>query len=98
MESNTENGKPSAGKGGPAKWAALVDDQVVWSPSQKVAVKVLDEQAGTSGKVLVRDHNSPNDVVINRHEEVDLAKGNVFYTLDENDVKPRADCVEAAKL
>jgi hypothetical protein len=33
------------------------------------------------GFVLVRDHNSPDDVILGDDEIVDLSKGNVFYRL-----------------
>lgn len=98
MEQQNEAGKPANGPGSPAKWAALVDDEVVWAPTRRVKANVLQQQAGAEGKVLVRDHNSPNDVLIGKHDEVDLAMGNVFYTLDEGEAKPRGECQEQAKL
>lgn len=83
---------------GLAKWAAVVDDEVVWAPTRRVDADVLKQQAGVREKVLVRDHNSPNDVVIGSQEEVDLGRGNVFYTLEEADVTPRGECQEPPKL
>lgn len=89
---------PSGGGHNPPKWAVLIDDELVWSPGQKVESSVLRAQANVDGKVLVRDHNSPNDVVIGEHDAVDLALGNVFYTLSKEEVQPRAECTDPAKL
>jgi hypothetical protein len=80
------------------KWAAVIDDAVVWAPAREVVAKVLQEQAGVVGKVLIRDHNSPNDVVIGESESVDLSLGNVFYTLNKDEVQPREKCNEPPKL
>ena len=83
----------------PPKWAALVDDEVIPMPQQKVKASVIKEQASlTNGRVLVRDHNSPADVLIRDEDEVDLAQGNVFYTLEPCDAQPRPACSEPAKL
>jgi hypothetical protein len=98
MEQQNDAGEPAKGPGCPAKWAALVDDEVVWAPARRVQAMVLLEQAGEEGKVLVRDHNSPNDVLIGKDDEVDLANGNVFYALGEAEAKPRGECHEPAKL
>jgi len=82
-----------------AKWAAVVDDVLVPMPGRKVSVSVLAAQASVpAGFALVRDHNSPDDVVLPDDGEVDLAEGNVFYRLDRCDVQPRAACREKAKL
>lgn len=88
----------NAGRGPEPKWAVLVDDATVWSPSRRVNVGVLKQQGGANGRVLVRDHNSPDDVVIADGEVIDLASGNVFYTLDQSEVQPRSECREPAKL
>jgi len=82
-----------------AKWCALVDDVVVPMPQRKVNVRVIRAQAGVpDGFVLVRDHNSPNDVILNDDQEIDLADGNVFYRLAACDVQPREGCDAPAKL
>lgn len=81
------------------KWAALVDDEIFPMPQQKVKASVIKAQASlTNGRVLVRDHNSPADVLIRDEDEVDLAQGNVFYTLEPCDAQPRPSCTEPAKL
>ena len=82
-----------------AKWAAVVDDVLVPMPQRRVRVSVLAAQAGVpDGFVLVRDHNSPDDVVLPDDGEVDLAEGNVFYRLERCGVQPRGECREPAKL
>ena len=83
----------------PAKWAALVDDEVLPMPKQRLKASVIKAQGSVNdGRVLVRDHNSPSDVVIRDEEDVDLAQGNVFYTLESCDVQPRPVCTESPKL
>lgn len=84
---------------GEAKWRVLVDDVAVPMPRQKVAVAVIRAQGSVGDDfVLVRDHNSPNDVVLDDDGTVDLQDGNVFYTLRRCDVQPRSECEEPAKL
>ena len=83
----------------PAKWAALVDDKVIPMPQREVKVTVIKEQACVSdGKTLIRDHNSPHDRVVADNEIIDLAQGNVFYSLSGCEVQPRPACSEPAKL
>src|SRR5690606_4479711 len=48
--------------------------------------------------LLVRDHNSPNDVVFQDHDNVDLVLGNVFYRLKRCDAPANGHCHQAAKL
>lgn len=73
--------------GEPAKWAVLVDDVVVPMPQRSVKVRVICAQANVpEGFVLVRDHNSPHDVILNDDQEIDLANGNVFYRLAACDI------------
>ena len=84
-------------KCGHAKWRVLVDDAGVSMPQQVVAVAVIRAQASVGdGFVLVRDHNSPNDVVLDDDGTVDLKDGNVFYTLRRCDVQPRGKCQDEA--
>src|SRR4051812_7464947 len=83
----------------PAKWAVQVDDKVIPMPERKVKATVIKGQASVGeDKVLVRDHNSPHDVIIVDDEVIDLADGNVFYTLAACDVQPRPGCAEPPKL
>ena len=82
-----------------AKWAALVDDVVVPMPRRTVAACLIKEQAGVGPEfILVRDFNSPDDVVLNDADEVDLAEGNVFYRLRSCEVPPRGHCDSPPKL
>lgn len=82
-----------------AKWAALIGDVNTPAPQQIVKASVLRAQAGIGDNaVLVRDHNSPNDVVLDDCEKVDLAEGNVFYELPRCDAQPRGRCKSPAKL
>lgn len=81
------------------KWRALVDDAGVPVPQRKLSVGVLKNQSGLGDEfVLVRDHNSPNDVVLDDDQEIDLADGNVFYRLRKCDAQPRGACDAPAKL
>jgi hypothetical protein len=81
-----------------AKWAAVVDDTLVPMPQRRIPVSVIRAQSSIpEGRTLVRDHNSPDDVVL-RDDIVDLADGNVFYTLSNCDVQPRPSCASPAKL
>jgi hypothetical protein len=85
--------------GTPAKWAALVDDRVVWAPNRNVPVSLLKTQGNVgAGRVLVQDCNSAQDVVLKGDVTINLALGNVFYTLAEEDLQSRAACEAAPKL
>lgn len=84
---------------GQARWATLVNDTLVHAPQRLVPVSVLNVQASISDEfVLVRDHNSPNDTILQDGESVDLAEGNVFYSLRRCDVVARPGCESPAKL
>ena len=72
------------------KWAALLNDIVVPAPQQRIPTTLLRSQAGIGDDLaLVRDHNSPDDVVIQDDDTIDLAKGNVFYTLSRHQAGKR---------
>jgi hypothetical protein len=82
-----------------AKWAALIDDIVVPMPQRLVEVHVLRSQANVAENLaLVRDHNSPEDVVFDDDQSIDLADGNVFYRVPRCDLSPRGKCRVPAKL
>lgn len=84
---------------GDAKWFVLVDDKPVPMPRQSVSVRLVKSQSGVSdGRKLVRDHNSPDDMVLNDEQDIDLAEGNVLYTLPACEIVPRSECQSAAKL
>src|SRR5262245_31312903 len=60
------------------KWEATVNDEPIPLPQQIVGVAVIKEQAAVpADHTLIRDHNSPNDVVLKDDDIVDLARGNV---------------------
>src|ERR1039457_206668 len=81
------------------KWAADVDDKEIPLPQQHVKVAVIKAQAEIPPDfVLVRDYDSPDDIVLEDDETVDLAKGNVFYRLAKCDAKPRGHCAAPPKL
>lgn len=81
-----------------SKWIALVNDGNVIAPSRRVKAGVLKVQAGVPLEhILVRDHGSQRDVAFEDNAELDLADGNVFFTVLRCDHKPRAGCVALAK-
>lgn len=81
-----------------AKWIASVDDVPIPMPRRRVRVSLVRELASIpEDYVLVRDHNSPQDVVLLDDQEIDLAEGNVIYRIKRCDVKPRGLCGEEAK-
>src|SRR5947208_991463 len=83
----------------PAKWFALIDDVPLMVPDPTVAVHVLKTQASVPADfVLVRDHNSPNDVVMKDGDTIDLRHGNVVYTMPACEVGERENCTAPAKL
>ncbi|MEP6668567.1 MAG: hypothetical protein ABJF10_05405 [Chthoniobacter sp.] len=47
---------------------------------------------------LVRDHNSPDDVVLQDDQTVNLADGNVFYSVAQCELHARVHCTTKAKL
>lgn len=82
-----------------AKWASLVNDTLVHSPQRVVKVGVLKTQAGIPDDlVIVRDHNSQHDTVLRDDDEIDLADGNVFYSIQRCDAQDRPACESPAKL
>lgn len=84
---------------GKAKWATLVNDTLVHAPQRVVGVSVLKTQAGIANDMgLVRDHNSPHDTILREEDEINLADGNVFYSIRRCDVQDRPICDSPAKL
>lgn len=63
------------------KWAAVVGDRLIQLPHQRVKVREVLAQAGLPHDTpLIRDYDSPNDVVLAKDADIDLAEGNVFRT------------------
>jgi hypothetical protein len=82
-----------------AKWFAEVNDIAIAVPDPTVHVSVLKKQANVAqDQVLVRDHNSPNDVILNNEDTVDLRHGNVFYSIPSCEAASRPNCSASAKL
>ena len=84
---------------GHAKWFASVDDRRIPAPRRVLSVSVLRAQASIPpDQAIVRDHNSPDDEVLAEHAEVDLADGNVFYTVSRHEARPPLRCMAPAKI
>jgi hypothetical protein len=84
-----------------AKWAIVLGDQLFPMPRQKLVARDILDQAGVGPDfVLVRDYDSPSDVVLNDKTEVDLAQGNVFRVTPrcEASTQPEPRCTAPAKL
>jgi hypothetical protein len=81
------------------RWFALINDRIITAPRQKVPISVLRALAVMAAdQVLVRDHASVADPVMDDNSTIDLADGNVFYTSARSDSKSAADCAGPAKL
>jgi len=92
--STTKRSRPA-----PAKWFLTLDDQRVSAPRRVIGVAVIRAQAAVpSDRVIVRDHNSPDDEVLDDHAEVDLSVGNVFYTLPRCDAPAPKPCATPTKV
>lgn len=82
-----------------AKWFVSIDDNRIPLPRRKVPVSLLRHQGGIpSDRVLVRDHNSPDDEVLHDDAEFDAGAGNSLYTEARCDARPPAPCRAPAKL
>jgi hypothetical protein len=80
------------------KWATTVNDVLVLLP-RHVTARLIKQEAGIAADfVLVRDHGSPEDIAFEDDAKLDLAEGNVFYTLTRCELKPAAECVAPPKL
>src|SRR6266403_1457147 len=80
------------------KWAATVNDKLVLLP-QHVTAGLIKQEAGISADlVLIRDLGSPNDIPFEDDTKLDLARGNVFYTLPRCEVKDSNGCDTQPKL
>ncbi len=83
-----------------SKWAALVEDRVIPLPRRVLTARTIKEQAGVSEEfLLVRDYQSPVDVVLQDDSEVDLQVGNVFRIVRRCDAPAQPPfCDGPAKL
>ena len=92
LENSTPNGKPAS------KWLTSINDNNVYAPSRHVKAEVLKEQAGVPvNHVLVRDHGSEHDIAFADADVLDLADGNVFFTLPRCDYQPKGGRAAPAK-
>lgn len=81
-----------------AKWAASLNDSEIAVSDPTVSERVLRTQGSVPpDSVIVRDHNSPDDVVVEPAEIVDLREGNVFYTMRAAEAGKRNVCTAPAK-
>ncbi|MGO9111664.1 MAG: hypothetical protein ACLP9L_20760 [Thermoguttaceae bacterium] len=79
----SEVSSPSTGANAPnapAEWAAVVGGRLVPLPRRLKAKDILFEAGAAPGSPLIRDYDSPHDVVLPDDADVDLAEGNVFRT------------------
>ncbi len=82
-----------------AKWGAVINDKFFPLPRRKLAPRDILDQAGIGQEfVLVRDHDNPNDVVLDTEAIVDLAEGNVFRTIPRCEAGPQRPCSALPKL
>ena len=97
--SNTDSEAENKHCAAQQKWAALIEDTQVAAPQRRVPVSVLKAQGNVPpGNVLVRDRNSDRDEILDDNATVDLAEGNVFYTLPACEAKWSPSCESSPKL
>lgn len=81
-----------------SKWLSSVNDSNVHAPARHVAAQLLKHQAGVpADHVLVRDHGSEHDVAFPDDAVLDLADGNVFFTVPRCDYRPKGKTTAPAK-
>jgi hypothetical protein len=81
------------------KWFAAVNDTNVFFPDPTTTVAVLRAQGAVpTDHRVVRDHNSPTNIVFEDEATLDLREGNVFYTVAACECTPSAKCESPAKL
>lgn len=78
---------------------ALINDRIITAPRLVVPVSVLRALASVpADQLLVRDHGSPNDMVLDDSATIHLNDGNVFYTRARCEATPSAACGSPAKI
>lgn len=104
-QNQTNEGHGTAGAehvqncGSAPKWAALINDRLFPMPRRKLTARdILDQSGHGQDVVLVRDHETRNDVPFADNAEVELAEGNVFRGIARCDAGPQPSCTGAAKL
>lgn len=82
-----------------SKWATLIGDRLFPMPRRKLTARDILDQSGHGHEViLVRDHETRNDVPFADDAAVDLAKGNVFRAVPRCEAAQQPQCTGAAKL
>jgi hypothetical protein len=76
----------------------VVDDRFIPMPRSNVPVALIKSEAGIRDLALVRDYGSPHDVILDDTATVDLADGNVFYSIPRCDLTERPSCDAPPKL
>jgi len=80
------------------RWFALINDQVITAPRQKLPVSLLKTLASISAdQSLIRDHGSPDDLILNDEANINLSEGNVFYSRPSCDCHPSNTCSSSPK-
>jgi Prokaryotic E2 family E len=79
-------------------WASVVNDTLVLVPQHATAQLIKQKAEVSADLILVRDHGSQNDITFEDDAQIDLAEGNVFYTLPRCEVKPANGCITPPKL
>lgn len=99
MDTNKPNNQYISGCDAAPKWAAVINDRLFPMPRRKLTVMdILDQSSHGQDVVLVRDHETTNDVPFANSTEVDLAEGNVFRVIPRCEAGPQPACTGAAKL
>jgi len=81
-----------------SKWLSSVNDSNVHAPARHVTAQLLKHQAGVpKDHLLVRDHGSDNDVAFAEDAVLDLADGNVFFTVPRCDYRLKGKATAPAK-
>jgi hypothetical protein len=82
-----------------AKWGAIVNDTLVWTPDNRIHMVTLREQTGIpSDHRVFRDQNSEDDPMMPEEGTIDLKEGNVFYSEPDCESDTRPTCKAPPKL
>ncbi len=80
------------------RWIGVFNDRIIPLPRQKSPVSLIRLLASVPGDyVIVRDHQSPDDEVLDDGATIDLADGNVFRIVPRCDVGSPSPCNSPAK-
>ncbi len=80
------------------RWIGVFNDRIIPLPRQKLPVSLMRVLASVPGDhVIVRDHESSEDEVLDDGSTVDLGIGNVFRIVPRCDVGLPPSCKSPAK-